>query len=124
VKDGTGLNSTPLLWPNPMRQTLVGKLLSESGFLGQSEDKFKWSWASGTLAFCSATTTTTTRNVKTDMSAPPAITTYIVEVPKDDPRRTIHGFSPYSPSPVSPDAAREALAAKDQDLAAIQIAHY
>ena len=58
------------------------------------------------------------------MSAPSPITTYIVEIPKDDPRRTVPGFSLYSPSPVSPDAVREALAAKDQDLAAIQLAHY
>jgi len=58
------------------------------------------------------------------MSAPTAITTYIVEVAKDDPRRTIPGFSPYSPSPVSPDAVREAIAADDQDLALIQITHY
>ena len=58
------------------------------------------------------------------MSAPSPITNYIVKIPKDNPRRTVPGFSPYSPSPVSPDAVREALAAKDQDLAAIQLAHY
>jgi len=58
------------------------------------------------------------------MSAPAPIANYVVEVPKDDVRRTVHGFSPYSPSPVSPDAVREAIAAKDQDLAAIQLAHY
>jgi len=27
VKDRTGLNSTPLLWLNPMRPALVGKLI-------------------------------------------------------------------------------------------------
>jgi len=58
------------------------------------------------------------------MSAPPTIANYIGEVPKDDPRCTIPGFSPYSPSPVSPDTVREAIATKDQDLAAIQLAHY
>jgi len=58
------------------------------------------------------------------MSAPSPISNYVVEVPKDDPRRTVPGFSPYSPSPVSPDTVREAIAAKDQDLAAIQLAHY
>ena len=58
------------------------------------------------------------------MSAPSPITNYVVEVPKDDPRRTLPGFSPYNPSPVSPAAVREALAEKDQDLAAIQLAHY
>jgi len=44
VKDGMGLNSTPLLQPNPMRPALVGNWLSESGFLEQLEDKFEWSW--------------------------------------------------------------------------------
>ena len=58
------------------------------------------------------------------MSAPSPITNYVVEVPKDDPRRTVHGFSPYSPSPVSPDDVRKALAEKDADLASIQLAHY
>jgi len=58
------------------------------------------------------------------MSAPSPIVNYIVEIPKDDPRRTIHGFSPYSPSPVSPAAVREALAEKDLDLASNQLAHY
>ena len=58
------------------------------------------------------------------MSAPSPITNYVVEVPKDDPRRTVIGFSPYSPSPISPAAVREALAERDQDLAAIQLAHY
>jgi len=58
------------------------------------------------------------------MSAPSPITNYVVEVPKDDPRSTVHGFSPYSPSPVSPDAVRNALAEKDSDLASIQLAHY
>ena len=58
------------------------------------------------------------------MSMPAPIANYIVEIPKDDIRRTVHGFSPYSPSPVPPDAVREAIAAKDPDLAAIQLAHY
>ena len=58
------------------------------------------------------------------MSAPSPITNYIVEVAKDGVRRTVHGFSPYSPSPASPGPVREALAAGDKDLAAIQIAHY
>ena len=58
------------------------------------------------------------------MSAPSPVTNYIVEVPKDDPRHTIPGFSPYSSSPVSPAAVREALAEQDQDLASIQLAHY
>jgi len=58
------------------------------------------------------------------MSAPSPITNYVVEVPKDDPCRTLPGFSPYSPSPVSPAAVREALAEQDQDLASIQLAHY
>jgi len=58
------------------------------------------------------------------MSARSPIANYVVEVPKDDPRRTIPGFSLYSPSPVSPDAVQEAIAAEDQDLAAIQLAHY
>jgi len=58
------------------------------------------------------------------MSALSAITTYIVEVAKDNVRHTVHGFSPYSPSPVSPEAVREAIAANDRDLAAIQLAHY
>jgi len=58
------------------------------------------------------------------MSAPSPITNYVVEVPKDDPHCTIHGFSPYSPSLVSPDDVRKALAEKDSDLALIQLAHY
>jgi len=58
------------------------------------------------------------------MSAPAPIANYVVEIPKDDIRRTVHGFSPYSPSPVPLDAVREAIAAKDPDLAAIQLAHY
>jgi len=58
------------------------------------------------------------------MSAPSPIANYIVEVPKDDPRRTVPGFSPYSPSLVSPGAVWEALAEKDPDLASIQLAHY
>jgi len=36
----------------------------------------------------------------------------------------VPGFLPYSPSPVSPEAVREALVAQDQDLASIQLAHY
>ena len=58
------------------------------------------------------------------MSAPSPITNYVVGVPKDDPRRTLPGFSPYSPSPVSLAAVREALAEQGQDLASIQLAHY
>jgi len=58
------------------------------------------------------------------MSAPSPITNYVVEVPKDDPRRTLPGFAPYHPSPVSPDDVRNALAEKDSDLASIQLAHY
>ena len=58
------------------------------------------------------------------MSAPSPITNYVVKVPKDDPRRTVSGFSPYSPSPVSPATVREALAERDPDLASIQLAHY
>jgi len=58
------------------------------------------------------------------MSAPSHIVNYIVEVPKDDPRCTVPGFSLYSPSPVSPEAVWEALAAHDPDLALIQLAHY
>jgi len=57
------------------------------------------------------------------MSAPSPVTTYIVEVPKDDARRTIAGFSPFSPSPVSPSAL-QAITVEDQDLASIQLAHY
>jgi len=29
--DRMGLNSTPLLWPNPMRPALVGKLIKRTG---------------------------------------------------------------------------------------------
>ena len=58
------------------------------------------------------------------MSAPSHIVNYIVEVPKDDPCCTVPGISPYSPSPESPEAVREALAAHDPDLASIQLAHY
>ena len=58
------------------------------------------------------------------MSAPSHIVNYVIEVPKDDPRCTVPGFSPYSPSLVSLEAVREALAAQDPDLASIQLAHY
>ena len=58
------------------------------------------------------------------MSAPQSIATYVVEVAKDNPHCTIPSFSPYSPSPVSPDAVQEAIAAEDQDMAVIQLAHY
>ena len=61
------------------------------------------------------------------MSAEPTnvpVAMYIVEVSKDDPRRTIDGFSPYSPSPVSPVEVRKALDEQDRDLASIQLAHY
>ena len=58
------------------------------------------------------------------MSAPSPITLYVAEIPKDDPRCSIHGFSPYSPSPVSLDAVHEALKVQDPDLASIQLAHY
>jgi len=61
------------------------------------------------------------------MSAVPAPSVnayYVAEVSRDDPRRTIHGFSPYSPVPVSPSAVQEAITAADKDLAAIQLAHY
>jgi len=58
------------------------------------------------------------------MSAPSPITNYVIEISKDDPRRTIDGFSPYSPSPVSPAAVRKALDEQDRDLASIQLAHY
>jgi len=58
------------------------------------------------------------------MSAPQSIAIYVVEIAKDDPCRTIPGFSPYSPSPVSPSAVWEAIATDDQDLASIQLAHY
>jgi len=58
------------------------------------------------------------------MSAPQSIATYVIEIAKDDPCRTVHGFSPYSPSPISPSAVREAITADDQDLASIQLAHY
>ena len=60
----------------------------------------------------------------TDMSAPSPINNYVVEVPKDDVCRSLTGFSLYSPSPASPGTVREALAAGDTDLAAIQLAHY
>ena len=58
------------------------------------------------------------------MSAPSPIANYVVKVPKDDPRHTVPGFSPYSPSPVSPEAVREALVVQDQDLVSIHLAHY
>jgi len=58
------------------------------------------------------------------MSAPAPIANYVIEVSKDDPRRTITGFSPYSPSPVSPAEVRKVLDDQDRDLAAIQLAHY
>ena len=58
------------------------------------------------------------------MSASQSIATYVVEIAKDDPRRTVLGFSPYSPSPVSREAVQEALAVQDQDLVSIQLAHY
>jgi len=61
------------------------------------------------------------------MSAQPPVSAkayYVAEVAKDDPRHTVHGFSPYSPVPVSPEAVQEAIAAADKDLAAIQLAHY
>jgi len=57
------------------------------------------------------------------MSAPAPIVTYIAEIPKDDVCRSLAGFSLYSPSPTSPGAVQEALAAGDKDLAAIQLAH-
>ena len=42
VKDGTGLNSTPLLQPSPYEASCGGEnCLSESRFLGWSEDKFE-----------------------------------------------------------------------------------
>jgi len=61
------------------------------------------------------------------MSAQPTLSTnayYVAEVTKDDPCGRIHGFSPYSPVPVSPDGVREAIAADDRDLAGIQLVHY
>ena len=58
------------------------------------------------------------------MSTPSHIVNYIAEVPKDDPCHTVPGFLQYGPSPVSPEAVREALVAQDQDLASIQLAHY
>ena len=58
------------------------------------------------------------------MSVPSPIADYVIEVSKDDLRHTITGFSPYSPSPVSPVEVRKALDEQDRDLAAIQLAHY
>jgi len=58
------------------------------------------------------------------MFASTPIANYVMEVSKDDVRRTVHGFLPYSPSPVSPGAVCEAIAADDRDLALIQLAHY
>ena len=61
------------------------------------------------------------------MSAQPPLSAnayYVTEVAKDDPHHTIHGFSPYSPVPVSPDGVHEAIVADDRDLATIQLAHY
>jgi len=35
VKDGMGLNSTPLLWLNPMRPALVGKQIKQVQISGE-----------------------------------------------------------------------------------------
>jgi len=48
---------------------------------------------------------------------------YVVEVPKDDICWSVAGFSPYTPSLVSPGPVRDAIAIDDQDLVAIQLAH-
>jgi len=58
------------------------------------------------------------------MSAQPPLSANTYYVAEDNPCQAVHGFSPYSPVPVSLGAVWEAIAADDKDLAAIQLAHY